>query len=150
MAEPLIRNVVTNRRAKFDYELSDHMEAGISLLGSEVKSLRAGRANLLDAFVRVSRDGAFLVGCHISPYEQANRLNHEPLRERRLLLHQHELSKLRKAVAERGKTIVPTKVYLKGSRFKVEIAIGKGKKHHDKRASLKEKAARREMRTRHG
>lgn len=139
------RSLVENRRARHDYELTDRFEAGISLLGSEVKSLRAGHGNLREAFVRLRDDGAWLMQCHISPYEQANINNHEPTRPRRLLLHAHELSKLRKATAEKGMTLVPTKLYLKGSKIKLEIAIGRGKKSHDKRHSLKERDARREM-----
>lgn len=141
-----IRNLVTNRRAKFDYILENSIEAGLSLLGSEVKSLRAGEANLQEAFVRIDDDGATLMGCHISPYREANRQNHEPRRPRRLLLHRHELSKLRKATAERGKTIVPVRLYIKGSLIKIEIAVGTGKKHYDKRESMKERSHRRDMR----
>jgi SsrA-binding protein len=96
--------------------------------------------------VRLDKRGAWLVGCHISPFEQANRFNHEPLRERQLLLNVSELNKLRKAVAERGKTIVPLRLYLKGPRVKLEIAVGTGKKNYDKRATLKEKAIRDELR----
>lgn len=145
MSDQPVRDLVTNRRARFDYQLEDRFEAGLSLVGSEVKSLRAGRANLQEAWIRLDDDGAWLIGCHISPYAEANRFNHEPLRERRLLLRTPELAKLRKATAERGRTIVPVRLYLKGSWVKVEIAVGVGKKQHDKRASLKERDARREM-----
>lgn len=148
MSTPPIRNLVTNRRASFDYFIEDTFEAGISLVGTEVKSIRAGRANLQEAYVRLDDNGAWLVGCHISPFEQANRFNHEPLRERQLLLNASELHKLRKAVSERGKTIIPTRLYLKGPRVKVEIAVATGKKNYDKRATLKEKAIRDEMRRR--
>lgn len=140
-----IRDLVLNRRARHDYLLTDHFEAGLSLLGSEVKSLRAGKANLQESYVAIRGDGAFLVGAHISPYTEANRQNHEPRRERRLLLHQHEISKLRKLTTQKGMTVVPIRFYLKGSRIKLEIAVGQGKKHHDKRASLKEKQAKREI-----
>jgi len=132
-----IKVLIKNRRASYDYFLEDRFEAGISLLGSEVKSLRGGRANLQEAYVRLTSKGAWLVGCHISPYEQANRENHAPLRERQLLLHRTELKKLHKAIAEKGKTVLPVQLYLKGSRVKVEIAIGKGKKNYDKRATLR-------------
>jgi SsrA-binding protein len=145
VAKDAVRDLVTNRRARFDYALEDTFEAGIALLGSEVKSLRAARGNLQDAFVRLDRRGAWLVGCHISPYPEA-RDNHEPLRERQLLLHAHELSKLRKATAERGKTLVALRLYLRGPRIKLELAVGKGKKLHDKRESIKERAHRRDMR----
>lgn len=145
MAELPVRDLVTNRRARFDYLLEDRFEAGLSLVGSEVKSLRAGRANLQEAWVRLDDDSAWLIGCHISPYAEANRFNHEPLRERRLLLRKAELAKLHKATGERGRTIVPVRLYLKGSWVKVEIAVGVGKKLHDKRHALKERDARREM-----
>ena len=141
----LIRDLVVNRRARHDYLLTDHFEAGVALLGSEVKSLRSGQANLQESFVAVRAAGAFLVNCHISHYTEANRENHIVRRERQLLLHSHELSKLRKATTIKGMTVVPVRFYLKGSRIKLEIAIGQGKKHHDKRASLKEQQAKREM-----
>lgn len=139
------RDLIVNRRARHDYTLSDTIEAGISLRGSEVKSLRAGKANLLEAFVRIDRRGAWLVGCHISPYTEANQLNHEPMRERQLLVHGHELSRLAKATRDTGVTIVPTRIYLKGSLVKVEIAVAKGKKLHDKRHALKERQAARDL-----
>lgn len=145
MPEAPIRDLVTNRRARFDYQLEDRFEAGLSLLGSEVKSLRAGRGNLQEAWVRLDDDGATIVGLHISPYAEANRNNHEPLRERRLLLNRAELAKLRKAVTVKGRTIVPVRIYLKGSWIKVEIAVGLGKKSHDKRQSIKERDAQREI-----
>jgi SsrA-binding protein len=140
-----IRDIVVNRRAWHEFSILDQYEAGISLTGSEVKSLRGGRANLQEAWVRLENHSAFLQGCHISPYEQANRNNHEPLRERRLLLHASELSKLHKATTEKGLTIIPLRIYLKGSRVKVEIAVAKGKKLYDKRQTLKERDAKREM-----
>jgi len=144
MPEP-VRNIVTNRRARHDYHLHDRFEAGIALLGSEVKSLRAGKANLQEAYVRLDPGGAWLVGCHISPYTHANRLNHDPLRERRLLLHQREIDKLQRGTREKGMTIVPLRLYLKGSRVKVELALAKGKRLHDKRESLKARDAKREI-----
>ena len=140
-----LANIVVNRKARHSYEIFDTFEAGLSLLGSEVKSLRGGRANLQEAYVRLDRDGnAELLGCHISPYEAANRNNHEPLRPRRLLLHNHELSKIRKATRERGMTIVPLRMYFKGSRVKLEIGLAKGKKSHDKRHDLKARDAKRD------
>lgn len=146
MKPPAVRVLVENRKARHDYELGDRFEAGLALVGSEVKSLRAGQANLREAYVTLKPDGAWLMGCHISHYKEANVQNHEPLRPRRLLLHLHELSKLRKATAEKGMTIVPTQLYLKGSRIKLEIAVGRGKKHHDKRQALKERDAQMEIR----
>lgn len=146
MGDDKIKNLVTNRRASHDYFLEDKWEAGISLTGSEVKSLRAGRANLQEAWVRVEDGEAWLLGCHISPYAEANRFNHDPLRERRLLLHRHELTKLGRQVREKGRTVIPTRLYLNGSHIKVEIATATGKKDYDKRHSLKEKQAERDLR----
>lgn len=141
-----IRDLVVNRRAKFEYELTDTFEAGLALTGSEVKSLRDGRGNLQEAFVRVDRKGeAWLMNCHISPYAQANRNNHEPLRPRKLLLKRSELDKLAKGVGQKGMTVVPKRLYLKGRLIKLELALGKGKKLHDKRQSLKKKDAQRDM-----
>jgi len=142
---PPIRVLIENRRARHDFTLEQTFEAGISLLGSEVKSLRSGQANLQDAFVQLRADGAWLLGLHISMYSHSTQENHEPLRKRRLLLHQHELSKLNKAVKQKGMTLVPYRIYLKGSLIKVEIAIAKGKKSHDKREAMKERDAKREI-----
>jgi len=139
------RDLVQNRRAFHEFEILERFEAGLVLVGSEVKSLRAGRANLQEAYVRVAPGGAWLEGCHISPYEQANRMNHEPLRPRQLLLNRAELLKLRRNTTEKGLTIVPLRLYLKGSRVKVEIALARGKKLHDKRHTLKERDAKREI-----
>jgi SsrA-binding protein len=139
------RVLIDNRRVRHEYILEESFEAGLVLLGSEVKSLRAGNANLNEAWIRLDRDGALLVGCHIAPYTEASRENHEPMRERRLLLHGHELLKLQKGIRLRGNTIVPVKLYLKGSRIKVEIALAKGKKLHDKRETLRQRDAQREM-----
>lgn len=144
--EPRIKNLVENRKARHEYTILDKFEAGISLLGTEVKSLRMGRGNLKEAFILIKRDGAWLMQCHISHFTQANRQNHDPIRPRQLLLHHHELNKLRKATNEKGMTVVPLRMYLKGHRVKLEIALAKGKKTHDKRQALKERDARREMR----
>jgi SsrA-binding protein len=142
---PQIRVLIENRRVRHEYLLEDSFEAGISLLGSEVKSLRAGNANLAEAWIRLDPVGATLVGSHISPYPQANRQNHEPMRERRLLLHHHELLKLERGVRQKGMTVVPVRLYLKGSRVKLEIALARGKKLHDKRDTLRQRDAQREM-----
>lgn len=139
------RTLVEHRRAKFEYTLHQSFEAGIALLGSEVKSMRAGQANLAQAFVRLKKGNAYLVGCHISPYEQANRNNHEPLRDRQLLLKRPELEKLRKGLQQKGMTIVPLRLYLKGSLIKLELALAKGKNLYDKRESLKAKDQKRDM-----
>jgi SsrA-binding protein len=139
------RTLIENRRARHEFHLEESFEAGLVLLGSEVKSLRAGNANLAEAWVRVADEGASLIGAHISHYVEANRQNHEPLRERRLLLHRHELLKLHRNIKLRGLTVVPVRVYLKGSRIKIEIALAKGKKLHDKRETLRRRDADREM-----
>lgn len=144
-AAPPVRTLVENRRVRFEYELLDTFEAGLVLLGSEVKSLRQGNATLAEAWVALEDDGAWLVGCHIAPYVEANRQNHEPLRKRKLLLHATELAKLARGVRQKGMTVMPVRLYLKGSRVKLEIALARGKKLHDKRQTLKERDARREM-----
>lgn len=142
-----IKNLIVNRRAKFEYHLSDELEAGIALLGSEVKSLRTdGNSNLQDAWVELRPDGAWLVGAYIAPYGHANRENHEPRRARKLLLHANQIEKLRKATRERGVTVIPLKLYFKGSRVKVEIAIARGKKLHDKRHAIKERDVEKQLR----
>lgn len=139
------RNISSNRRARFQYELDDFLEAGIILLGSEVKSARQGKVTLEEAWVKVEETGPpVLMGAHIAPYEQANRNNHEPTRPRVLLLNTNELARLRKKVREKGLTVVPVQMYFQGPWAKVEIAIGRGKKLHDKREALKEAVDRRE------
>ena len=139
-------NLVVNRKATYEYFIHDRFEAGLALKGSEVKSIREGKANLQEAHVRIRADGAWLHGCHVSPYLQANRNNHDPLRPKQLLLHRSEISKLRRGIAEKGMSIVPMRIYLKNRRIKVEIGLGKGKKLHDKRESLKKKQAQRDLR----
>lgn len=139
------RVLIDNRRVRHEYELIETLEAGLSLLGSEVKSLRQGNANLAEAYVRLQPEGASLVGCYIAPYVEANRQNHEPTRPRRLLLHRHQLTKLERAVKQRGMTVVPVKMYLKNRRIKLEIALARGKRLHDKRSDLKARDARREI-----
>jgi SsrA-binding protein len=140
-----VKVVATNRKARFEYFLLEHYEAGLSLQGSEIKSIRAGQVSLAEAYVRVEGRQAWLMEAHIAPYAQANRYNHEPRRPRRLLLHRKELRELWDAVRQKGVTIVPTRVYLKEGRAKLEIAIGKGKKLHDKRQAIAQREAEREM-----
>jgi SsrA-binding protein len=140
-----VHDLVVNRRARYEYFLLDSFEAGLALVGSEVKSLRAGRGNLQEAFIAIRNGSAFLHGCHISPYAEANRNNHEPLRVRQLLLNRSEIEKITKAVQQKGMTAVPVRIYIKGRRIKVEIALAKGKKLHDKRETLKKRDAEREM-----
>ena len=140
-----VKVVATNRKARFEYFLLEHYEAGLSLQGSEIKSIRAGQVSLAEAYVRVEGRQAWLMEAHIAPYAQANRYNHEPKRPRRLLLHKKELRELWDAVRLKGVTIVPTRVYLKEGRAKLEIAIAKGKKLHDKRQVIAQREAEREI-----
>lgn len=135
-----------NRKAYHDYFIEDTFEAGIALKGTEIKSVRNGNVNLKDSFVRIKDNEAFLENMHISPYEQGNQFNHEPMRNRKLLLHKKEILKITNILKAGGLTIVPTKLYFnKGSKVKVEIGIAKGKKLYDKRQDLKEKDAKRDM-----
>ncbi len=149
------RPVATNRRARYDYEILETVEAGIALLGPEVKALREGRANLREAYASI-RDGEVLLQqLHISPYEPATRANPEdPTRDRKLLLHRGEIRKLAGRVAERGLTLVPLSIYFKDGRAKVELALARGKHTYDKRAALRERedqeATRRALRARGG
>jgi SsrA-binding protein len=140
-----IKIICKNRKAFFNFEIEDTFEAGISLLGSEVKSLRNGKANLSDSYGTFRRGELFLVDAHISPYEQANRANHDPLRDRKLLLHKSELKKLTGKVTERGYSLVPLKMYFKRGKVKVEMALARGKKTYDKREAIKKKDQRREL-----
>jgi SsrA-binding protein len=129
--------VATNRKAGFEYTLLERFEAGLALQGSEIKSIRAGQISIQESYVDIENGRqAFLVEAHIAPYEQANRFNHEPRRKRRLLLHKKEIRKLWDNVRIKGMTIVPTRVYLKNGRAKIEIALAKGKKAYDKRATI--------------
>ena len=140
-----IQHIYRNRKVFHDYQVEDRVEAGISLLGSEVKSLRQGSGNLSDAYV-LFRDGeAWLINAHIAPYARATHENHEPLRERKLLLSRRELRKLSAKVRERGYSLVPISMYFRGPWVKVELGLGKGKRKHDKRTALKEREDRREM-----
>ncbi|HLE13194.1 MAG TPA: SsrA-binding protein SmpB [Anaerolineales bacterium] len=140
-----IKVVATNRKAHHEYFLLDTYEAGIALQGSEIKSIRAGRVSLAQAYVTVEANEVWLVNAHVAPYEQANRYNHDPLRRRKLLLHQKEIREIWGNVRQKGVTIVPLRMYLKEGRAKVEIAVAKGKKLYDKRADLAERDAQREM-----
>jgi SsrA-binding protein len=140
------KNLATNRKASFEYFLLEHFEAGLSLQGSEIKSLRAGQASLAEAFVNVEEDlQPWLLNAHIAPYDAANRYNHDPKRPRRLLLHKKEIRKLFDAVRQKGMTIIPVRIFLKDGRAKLDLAIAKGKKLYDKRASIADRDAQREM-----
>lgn len=140
-----LKVVASNRKASFEYFLLEHFEAGLALQGSEIKSIRAGQVSLAEAYVEVDGRNAWLVESHIAPYEQANRFNHAPKRKRRLLLHRKEINELWDAVRQKGVTIVPIRMYIKEGRAKIEIALAKGKKLHDKRASIAKRDEEREL-----
>lgn len=141
-----IKTVVTNRRARFEYELLDRVEAGIVLSGTEVKSVREGNISLQEAYAQERGGELWLEGCSIAPYRQGNINNHESVRPRKLLLHRKELRRIIARVAEKGLTIVPVSVYFKGPRLKVEIAVARGKRLHDKRDTIKKRDTERIMR----
>jgi SsrA-binding protein len=144
MAED-VKVVANNRKAGFEYFLLERFEAGLALKGSEIKSIRAGQMSIAESYVDIENGReAFLVEAHIAPYEQANRYNHDPKRKRRLLLHKKEIRELWNSVRLKGMTIVPTKVYLKDGRAKIEIALARGKKLHDKRETIAKRDAERE------
>jgi len=140
-----IKIIAKNRKAKFEYFLIEKFEAGLELRGSEIKSIRAGQVSLTEAYVRVDGKQAWLVNANIAPYEEANRYNHDPKRERRLLLHKKEIRLLWDSIRQKGVTVIPTMLYLKGGRAKLEIAIAKGKKLYDKRQEIAKRDAEREM-----
>jgi SsrA-binding protein len=138
---------IVNRRARFDFHIDDTVECGMELLGTEVKQLRHGQAQMADAFARVEREQLWLHGVHIDPYPHAGeQANHEPRRLRRLLAHRREIDKLDAVSQERGITLVPLRIYFKDGRAKVEVGVARGKKMHDKRQDLKKKDADREIR----
>ncbi|MGD8561746.1 MAG: SsrA-binding protein SmpB [Desulfarculaceae bacterium] len=137
--------VARNKKARFNYELGDRMEAGMVLTGTEVKSLRLGKANLTDSYARIKDGEAWLYSCHISPYPYAAYDNHDPERPRKLLLHKRELRKLAGKVQEQGLSLIPLAIYFKRGRAKVELALAKGKKLYDKRQAMKKRDQEREM-----
>jgi SsrA-binding protein len=144
--EPKARRVVAdNRAARYHYEIEDTVEAGISLVGTEVKSLRAGRTTMAQAYADIRDGEAWLHGLEIAVYEQGNRANHEPVRARKLLLHRREIDSLYGKVREKGLTIVPTRLYFKDSRVKVELAVARGKAQLDKRQAIADRDAKRQM-----
>ncbi len=140
-----IKIIAKNKRARFNYELGDRYEAGIVLTGSEVKSLRMGKANLTDSYARLKNNELWLISCHISQYPWASYDNHEPERPRKLLLHRREINKLAGKLKEGGRSLIPLVIYFKQGRAKVELALAKGKKLHDKRETLKRRTQEREM-----
>jgi SsrA-binding protein len=137
--------IATNRKARHEYQILETVEAGLVLRGTEVKSLRAGQVNFKDSFATIRNNEAWLRGCHISPYSHGTDANHEPERDRKLLLHQREIGRLTGKIAERGLTLVPLRLYFKKGRAKVELGLARGKKLHDKRSTLREREVRREM-----
>jgi SsrA-binding protein len=139
-----IKVVATNRKAGFEYFLLEKFEAGLSLQGSEIKSIRAGQMSLVESYIEIDGGQAWLRGAHVAPYEQASRYNHDPLRPRRLLLNKKEIRQLFNSVRQKGMTIVPTRVYIKQGRAKIEIALARGRKLHDKRQVIAKRDAERE------
>lgn len=137
--------IATNRKAKHDYFLLDTYEAGLVLQGSEIKSIRAGQVSIKEAYVRTDGNEAWLIDAHIAPYDPASRQNHDPKRDRKLLLHRKEIVNLWDEVRQKGVTIIPLRIYLKNGRAKLEIALAKGKHKYDKRQDLARKDAQREM-----
>lgn len=143
--DPNSKVIARNRRARHDYDIFDELECGIVLRGSEVKSLRDGKVSLEEAYAKISDGELWLLGCDIAEYPQANLMNHEPRRERKLLLHRRELKKFAAAAEQRGQTLIPLAMYFSEGRVKVEIAVGKGRQLHDKREKLKKDADQMEM-----
>jgi len=144
MAEKKYRLINQNKKAFHDYHIEESFQAGVELYGTEVKSLRLGKCNIKESHVRIENGEAFIVNMHISPYEQGNIFNKDPLRKRRLLLHRFQINKLNGSVTRDGFTIVPLKIYFDGSLVKIDIAIAKGKKLYDKREAIAKKDQRRE------
>ena len=144
MGKSGVKLVSNNKKAYHDYFIEEKYEAGISLAGTEVKSLRMGKCSLKESFIRVENGELFIYGMHISPYEKGNIFNKDPLRVRKLLLHRHEINRIAGQMTQKGYTIVPLQVYFKGSLVKVEIALARGKKLYDKRQDIAKKDMRRE------
>lgn len=144
MGKESIKLVANNKKAFHDYFIEDKYEAGISLAGTEVKSLRMGKCSVKEAFIRIEKGEVIIYGMHISPYEKGNIFNKDPLRPRKLLMHKYEINKIAGKMAEKGYTVVPLQVYFKGSLAKVEIALARGKKLYDKRQDIAKKDMRRE------
>lgn len=145
MSNENIKTIAQNKKARHDYFIEECYEAGIELAGTEVKSIRQGKVNLKDSYASIDHGEVILKGMHISPYEKGNIFNKDPLRNRRLLLRRYEINKLIGATQQQGYSIVPLKVYFKGSLVKVELALAKGKKNYDRRADIAQRDAKREM-----
>lgn len=144
MAKDNFKIVANNKKASFDYFIEERFEAGIELHGTEVKSIRMGKVSVKESYIQIKNGEVFILGMHISPYEKGNIFNKDPLRVRKLLMHRSEINKLVGKIKTAGYTLVPTKVYLKGSLVKVEVGLAKGKKNYDKRADIQKKDQRRE------
>ena len=139
------KTIAVNRRARHEYAIEETLEAGLALTGTEIKSIRAGRVSLAEAYARIEHGEALLIGAHIAPYEQGNRNNHEPTRVRKLLLHRDQIAELVGRTQAKGFTLVPLRLYIYKGRAKLEIGIGRGKKAYDKRRTIAERDARREL-----
>jgi len=138
--------IATNKKAYFNYQILESLETGISLLGSEVKSVREGKISLKESYAEIKGGEVFLVNCHISPYEASNRFNHEPRRPRKLLLHRQEIKRLAGKIKEKGLTLIPTKVMINNrGKIKIEISLAKGKREYQKREAIRERDREREM-----
>ncbi|HOP62581.1 MAG TPA: SsrA-binding protein SmpB [Spirochaetota bacterium] len=140
-----IVEIIRNKKARFEYEILDTFEAGIVLKGTEVKSVRQKNVNIQESYARIKNGEVFLVGMNISPYDKGNRFNHDPLRERKLLLHKQEIKRLTGKLAERGFTLVPLRMYMKNGKVKVELGLARGKNVHDKRKTIQERDMKRDM-----
>ena len=140
------QTLASNRRARHEYSIEDTLEAGIVLTGTEIKSIRAGKISLAEAFARIDRDEAWLIGAHIAPWESGSRFNHEPKRARKLLLHRSEIDELLGKTRAKGLTLIPLRLYLTGrGKAKLELGLGRGKQLHDKRRDIAERDAKRQM-----
>jgi SsrA-binding protein len=142
---PAQKVISDNRRARHEFEIVEVFQAGIVLSGTEVKSMRGGRANLSDAFARVEGGELWLYNCHISPYDHGNRFNHEPMRKRKLLMHQGEIAKLKSKLQEKGLTLIPLKIYFKKNWVKVDLGLGRGKRLYDKREAIAKRDTKRQL-----
>ena len=145
MAKEQVKLIANNKKAYHDYFIEDTFEAGIELVGTEVKSIRMGKCSIKESYIRIENGEVKVYGMNVSPYEKGNIFNKDPLRVRRLLLHKHEIGRLKGKIAEKGYTVVPLKVYLKGSLVKVEIGLAQGKKKYDKRESIAKNDQRRDF-----
>ena len=142
--EDFIKVIANNRKARHNYEITSSLEVGLVLLGSEVKSIRAGKASLVDAYGRIRNGELWIIGMHIAQYKEATFANHEPTRERKLLLHKQEIKKIKRKVQEKGVTLVPLKLYFKNNIAKLELGIARGKRKYDKKVSIAERDAKRD------